>query len=109
MTPRRGEVWSIRLDPATGSEIGKTRPCLVVGANVVNQRRRTVVLVPLSSSPLAASPPLLVPLDCAGGPAVAVMDQIRAVSKQRLHRRMGAISSEHLEAVENALRQILEL
>jgi mRNA interferase MazF len=108
MTPRRGEVWWIRLDPAAGSEIGKTRPCLVVGANVVNQRRRTVVVVPLYSSPLA-SPPLLVPLDCAGRPAVAVVDQIRAVSKQRLHRQMGAISSEHLEAVENALRQILEL
>ncbi len=108
MTPRRGEVWWVHLDPATGSEIGKTRPCLVVGANVVNQRRRTVVVVPLSSSPLA-SPPLLVPLHCAGQPAVAVVDQIRAVSKQRLHRQMGTISSEHLEAVEDALRQILEL
>jgi mRNA-degrading endonuclease toxin of MazEF toxin-antitoxin module len=51
----------------------------------------------------------MVPLDCAGQPAVAVVDQIRAVSKQRLHRQMGAISSEHLQAVENALRQILEL
>ena len=108
MTPRRGEIWWVRLDPAMGSEIGKTRLCLVVGANVVNQRRRTVAVVPLSSSPLA-SPPLLVPLDCAGQPAVAVVDQIRAVSKQRLHRHMGTISSQHLEAVENALRQILEL
>jgi mRNA interferase MazF len=75
---------------------------------VVNQRRRTVVVVPLSFSPLA-SPPVLTPLDCNGQPAVAVVDQIRAVSKQRLDRQMGTLSPEHLEAVENALRQILEL
>jgi mRNA interferase MazF len=106
--PRRGEVWWVRLDPTLGSEIGKTRPCLVIGTNVVNQRRRTVIVVPLSTSP-AAGPPLLVPVACAGRPAVLVIDQIRAVAKERFDRRIGTLSTEDLGTVEDALRQILDL
>lgn len=108
MTPRRGEVWWVRLGPAVGSEIRKTRPCLVVGTNVLNERRRTVVVIPLSSSPQAAAP-LLLPLNCAGRRVVAVLDQIRAVTKERFARRMGELSAEDLAAVEEALRLVLEL
>ena len=107
-TPRRGEVWWVRLDPTLGSEIAKTRPCLVISSSIINERRRTVVVVPLSSSP-HAGPPLLVPVRCAGRDVVAVIDQIRAVSKERLDRRAGELSSEHLEGVERALQDVLEL
>ncbi|MGI8992115.1 MAG: type II toxin-antitoxin system PemK/MazF family toxin [Bryobacteraceae bacterium] len=54
--PRRGEVWWVRLDPTLGSEIRKRRPCLILSGNVVNERRRAVVIIPLSSSPQAAPP-----------------------------------------------------
>ena len=106
--PRRGEIWWARLDPALGSEIAKTRPCIVLSSSIVNERRRTVVVVPLSSSP-KASPPLLVPVRCEGRDAVAVTDQIRAISKQRLERRIGLLSADQMEAVEDGVRQILEL
>jgi mRNA interferase MazF len=106
--PRRGEIWWANLDPTVGSEINKTRPCLVIGNSVLNERRRTVVIVPLSSSPRAA-PPVLVNVTCSGRPAVAVIDQVRAVAKERLVSLMGRLSSQELEAVEVALRQILEL
>jgi len=106
--PRRGEVWWVRLEPTLGSEIGKTRPCLVLSANVLNERRRTVVVVPLSSSP-RPSPPILVPLECAGRRVVAVTDQIRAVAKERLHERLAEVSSSDLLAVETGVRRILEL
>ena len=106
--PRRGEVWWVRLDPTLGSEIAKTRPCLILSSSVINERRRTVVVVPLSTSP-RASPPLLVRVQCAGRDVVAVIDQIRAVAKERLDRAMGELSPEHLEKVEQALREILEL
>lgn len=98
----------MRLDPTLGSEINKTRPCLIVTTNVLNERRRTVVVIPLSTSP-RANPPLMVPLDCAGRSAVAVVDQIRAVSKHRLDKRIASISPEELAAVEEALRSVLEL
>ncbi len=108
MTPRRGEVWWVRLDPVLGSEIAKTRPCLILSSNILNERRRTVVVVPLSSSP-QASPPILVPIRCDGAEVVAVTDQIRAVSKQRLDRCMDTLSPEDLEAVEAGVREILDL
>jgi mRNA interferase MazF len=106
--PSRGEVWWVRLDPSQGSEIAKTRPCVILSANVLNERRRTVVVVPFSTSPHAC-PPLLVPVRCGGRDAVAVVDQVRAVSKQRLETRIGELSSGRLEAIEDALREILEL
>jgi mRNA interferase MazF len=106
--PQRGEIWWVRLDPTIGAEIRKTRPCLVVSTNIINDRRRTVVVIPLSSSP-KPSPPLLIPLMCAGRAVVAIIDQIRAVSKERLDRIIGSVSNQEIEAVENGLRRVLEL
>jgi mRNA interferase MazF len=108
MPPRRGEIWSANLDPTVGSGIKKTRPCVVVSNSVVNQHRRTVVVVPLSSSPRVA-PPLMVSVQCSGQPCVAVIDQVRAVGKERLLRHIENLSAEHLRAVEDGLREILEL
>ena len=50
MTPARGEIWWVRLDPTLGSEIRKTRPALVLTADVLNRMRQTVVVVPLSTA-----------------------------------------------------------
>jgi len=75
---------------------------------VLNERRRTVIVVPLSSSP-KASPPILIPVSCNGKPAVAVSDQIRAVAKERLRRRLGLVITEEMAALEDDLRQIMQL
>ncbi|MCC6589294.1 MAG: type II toxin-antitoxin system PemK/MazF family toxin [Bryobacterales bacterium] len=106
--PRRGEVWWVRLDPTLGSEIAKTRPCVILSGNVFNRLRRTVVVIPLSTSPLPA-PPLLVRVGCDGRQVVAVTDQVRAIAKQRLDRRLGELSPEDLKAVEQGVRDVLEL
>jgi mRNA interferase MazF len=106
--PRRGEVWWVRLDPTLGSEIAKTRPCVILSGNVFNRLRRTVVVIPLSTSPQPGAP-LLVPVRCEGREVVAVTDQVRAIAKQRLDRRLGELSSEDLDAVEQGVREILEL
>ena len=107
-SPRRGEVWWVLLDPTLGSEIRKTRPCLVMTNDILNQRRRTVVVVPFSTA-LVGNPPLQVTVVCAGRRAVAVTDQIRSVSKLRLRQRIGTVTAEDLKTVEDGLRQILEL
>ena len=106
--PERGEIWWVALDPTLGSEIRKTRPCIVVSVRVLNERRRTVIVVPLSSSP-RASPPILIPITCDGRPAVAVSDQIRAVAKERLRNRLGVVAEEELAVLEDGLRRILQL
>ncbi|MCY3024652.1 MAG: type II toxin-antitoxin system PemK/MazF family toxin, partial [Planctomycetota bacterium] len=95
-TIKRGEVWWVSLDPTRGSEIRKTRPCLVLSHDTLNRLRRTVVVVPLSTA-AKPHPPITVPLTCQGKPAVAVVDQIRAVSKERLTSRIEAAPAEALD------------
>lgn len=102
----RGEVYWVNLDPTVGSEIQKKRPCVLLGANPINQARRTVVVVPLSSAG-PVRPPLTVAVRCLGRAAVAVCDQIRAVDKSRLLERAGEVSDEDLRAIEDGLRQSL--
>ena len=108
MIPDRGDIWWVALDPTLGSEIRKTRPCVVVSVKVLNERRRTVIVVPLSSSP-KASPPILIPISCDGRPAMAVSDQIRAVAKERLRSRLGVVATEEMAALEVGLKQIMQL
>lgn len=107
-SPERGEVWWVDLDPTKGSEIRKTRPCLVLTANALNRLRRTVVVVPYSTA-ASAHPPVTVPVTCRGTRAVAIVDQVRAISKERLRGRLETASTEDLDAVTTALGRILEL
>ena len=104
----RGDVWWISLDPTQGSEIKKTRPCVVLTHDTVNRLRRTVVVVPLSAA-AKPHPPITVPVSCQGRSAVAVVDQVRAVAKHRLKSRVETMSSDELRDVCQALSTILEL
>ena len=108
MTPLRGEVWWVELGPTIGSEIAKTRPCLILSTNLVNEHRKTVVVLPLSSTS-HRKPPHYVAVQCAGRECVAVIDQVRSIAKQRLRERIGALTQDEIERVEKALRRVLEL
>jgi mRNA interferase MazF len=108
MTPQRGEIWWVSLDPTQGAEIRKTRPCLVLTTNTMNRLRQTVVVVPLSTA-AQAHPPITVPVTCQGQAAVAVIDQIRAVAKHRLQSKIETASPTMVQAVLTALAQILEM
>jgi len=109
MTPvLRGDVWWVSLDPTQGAEIQKTRPCLVLTSDILNQFRQTVVVVPFSTS-ARPNPPISVGVTCQGKPGVAIIDQIRAVSRQRLKSKIETASPATLRSVERALEQILEL
>jgi mRNA interferase MazF len=105
---RRGEVWWVSLDPTQGSEIQKTRPCVVLTHDTLNRLRRTVVVIPLSSS-AQPHPPITIPVSCEGKNAVAVIDQVRAVAKHRLRSKVEDMAPHHLNAIAAALGTILEL
>lgn len=102
----RGEVYWVNLDPTTGSEINKLRPCVLVGATPINQARRTVVVVPLSTS-ATARPPITISVSCLGKQVTAVCDQIRTIDKNRLKNMAGSLSDKDLNALDDGLRQIL--
>ncbi|MDN5871095.1 MAG: type II toxin-antitoxin system PemK/MazF family toxin [Nitrococcus sp.] len=104
----RGEVYWVNLDPTQGSEIRKRRPCVLVGATPINHARRTVVVVPLSTS-AKPNPPLTISIQCLGQPVVAVCDQIRAVHKSRLLEAAGRLAKKDLEALAEGLKQVLVL
>ncbi len=108
MTPARGEIWWVRLDPTEGSEIRKTRPCLVLTSDTLNRFRRTVVVIPYSTV-AAAHPPITIKVTCQGRPAVAVVDQVRAIAKERLVERIEVAPEDQLAAVTEALAVVLEL
>lgn len=105
----RGSVWWVNLDPARGAEIKKIRPCVLVAATPVNQARRTVLAVPLSSSGSSPHPPITVGVSCMGKSALAVCDQLRAVDKTRLTDWIELMDPKSLDAVGKALQQVLSL
>jgi mRNA interferase MazF len=105
----RAEIYWVELDPARGSEISKTRPCVVLSAVEINLHRNTVVVIPLTTTASPAVPPLLVATPSAGASSKARIEHIRAVDKTRLKRKIGSLAALDLSAVENALRVVLRL
>lgn len=101
---KRGEVWWIRLDPTLGHEIRKTRPCLIVSPNQMNQHG-TSVIVPLTSG---AQRRFRVPTSVVDKPGAAAADQVRTVDHVRMGRRIGDIEPAVLSSVLATLREMFE-
>jgi mRNA interferase MazF len=101
---KRGEVWWVALDPTVGSEIQKTRPCLIVSPDVMVKGLRTILVAPLASRGRTTS--FRPPVSFKGTTGLIILDQLRAVDKARLRSRMGKVSDETLVHVLTILRWI---
>ena len=88
----RFDIHFVRLEPVEGSEMGKTRPCVIVSLDVLNARLNTLVICPLTTS-LHPAWRTRVPVNCAGKPAEICVDQIRVISKSRLGRKIASLSA----------------
>lgn len=86
----RGEVFLVELNATRGGEIRKTRPCVVVSPDELNDHLRTFILAPLTTASHAY--PFRVPCKLAGKAGHIVLDQIRTVDRERLVRHLGALS-----------------
>lgn len=102
---KRYEVHWARLDPVLGSEIGKTRPCVIVSDERYNAALPTVVVYPLSSTvrPRWRS---RVQIMCAGRAADVCMEQIRTISQQRLAGRLGVLRATEASAVRRVITEM---
>jgi mRNA interferase MazF len=100
----RGEVHLVNLDPTVGSEIQKTRPCLVVSPDEMNHALRTVIVAPMTTT--GRSYPTRIPCRFDGNTGHVVLDQLRTVDTLRLVRRLGRLEGETLEAVLGALGEM---
>lgn len=106
MVVRRFDVHLVTLDPTVGSEIRKTRPCLVVSPNEMHDNVRTVIIAPLTSR--GTKYPSRIPCRFQGKDGQVVLDQLRAVDKSRLIKRLGVMPSATVVEVLATLRDLFE-
>ena len=93
----RGEVYLVQLDPTHGSEIRKTRPCLVVSPDELNHHLRTVIVTPMTTG--GYTYPWRVRCRFQGRSGLVAVDQVRTVDTERLVRRLGQLAPGTLGSV----------
>lgn len=101
---KRGEIWLVALDPTVGSEIKKSRPCVIVSPPELNEHLRTVIVAPMTSKGFTA--PFRVSVTHLAKKGLIVLDQIRAVDKIRLVKRVGALNTKTLSNVLTTLQEV---
>jgi mRNA interferase MazF len=100
----RGEVWLAALDPTIGSEIQKTRPCVIISPPEMHNHLRTVMVAPMTTASRAA--PFRIPVTFERKNGLILLDQLRTLDKQRLVRRLGAVELKTLRTTLARLRDI---
>ena len=104
--PKRGEIWIVNLDPTIGKEIKKTRPCLVMQSDLINESLRTTMVAPITSTIKEGWPFALVLEKEEGGlrnKSMALFNQIKTTDIKRFTKRIGKISEEKMKQAEDAL------
>ena len=101
---KRFDVYLVSLDPTVGSEIQKTRPCLVVSPDEMNQHIRTVIVAPMTS--ISKDYPTRVSCTFRKKKGHIVLDQVRTIDKTRLIKRLGTIDSKAQLDVVSVLQQM---
>ena len=91
MVVKRFDVYLVNLDPATGSEIQKTRPCLVISPDEMNRNIRTIIIAPMTSA--QKEYPTRVSCTFRKKQGQIVLDQVRTIDKARLIQKLGTIDS----------------
>jgi mRNA interferase MazF len=100
----RGEVWLVALDPTLGSEIQKTRPCVVISPAELDDHLRTVIVAPMTSKGRPA--PFRVPVTFKRKHGLILLDQIRAVDKLRLVKKEGSVADNTLTETLRTLQEV---
>ena len=104
MVVRRFDVFLVTLDPTVGSEIQKSRPCLIISPDEMNRHIRTVIIAPMTTK--GRSYPTRVACEFQGKQGQIVLDQIRTVDKSRLTRKLGRIDRQTQAKVLSVLHDL---
>ena len=104
LTVTRGDVWLAALDPTVGSEIQKTRPCVIISPPEMHDHLRTVMVAPMTTGSRPA--PFRIPVNFQGKNGLILLDQVRTLDKQRLVRRLSAAEHRTLRATLARLRDV---
>jgi len=104
---RRGDIWLANLDPTVGSEIKKTRPCVVVSPQEMLDALRTVIVAPMTTGSSPA--PFRVPITFQRKRGLILLDQIRTLDQVRLVRRLGAAGQKSIATVLQTLQEMFAI
>jgi mRNA interferase MazF len=104
--PSRGEIVLVELDPTRGSEIRKTRPCLVVSPDELNHHLRTVIVAPMTTGGHAY--PFRPTCRFGGKEGRIALDQLRTVDRERLRKRLGTLTPSTFASVFAALSEMFD-
>lgn len=104
---KRFDVYLINLDPTVGKEIKKTRPCLIISPNEMNDHISTVIIAPMTSR--IRNYPSRVTCEFESIKGQIVLDQIRTVDKIRLVKKLGAIDEQSQFEVLRVLQEMFSL
>jgi mRNA interferase MazF len=106
MAIARFDVYLVNLDPTTGNEIQKTRPCVVVSPDELNRRIQTIIIAPMTTE--GQSYPTRVSCRFQGKDGHVALDQIRTVDRSRLITHLGRINAQTGTVVLEILREMFE-
>ncbi len=101
---KRFDVFLVNLDPTVGSEIHKTRPCVIISPDEMNRYIATVIVAPMTTK--GKTYPTRVFCQFQGKDGQIVLDQIRTIDKSRLVQKLGQISQEEQRGVLNTLTEM---
>ena len=101
-----GQVWMVNLDPTQGSEIQKTRPCVIVSPPEMHDHLRTVIVAPMTTGARAAG--FRIPVTFQGKSGLILLDQIRTIDKTRLVKKMGAVHAATLDKTLRTLQAVFD-
>lgn len=99
------DVYWVKLDPIEGSEMAKTRPCVVISPNEMNDYLNTVTIAPLTTNLKPVH--WRVRVVCAGQHGMAALDHIRSVSKSRLVSYIDTLHISEIQAIKNVIKEML--
>lgn len=100
----RGEVYLVRLDSTLGSEIRKTRPCVIVSPDELNAHLRTVIVAPMTTG--GGGYPWRIRCRFQNRSGYVVLDQLRTVDRERLVKRLGVVTDRTLSEVLGGLLEM---
>ncbi|HGO5856826.1 mRNA interferase PemK [Mannheimia haemolytica] len=100
----RGDIYLVNLDPTIGSEIQKTRPCVIISPPEIHDYLRTALIAPMTTGSRPA--PFRIPVDFQGKSGLILPEQIRVVDKARLVKKVGELETETLHKLLGILQEM---
>jgi mRNA interferase MazF len=104
--PKQGQVWLCTLDPTQGSEIQKTRPCVVISPDELNEKLSTFIIVPMTTGNRLL--PFRIACQFQGTDGILLPDQMRSIDRSRAIKHLGALNPATMSAALAVLREMFE-